>query len=121
MSAPVMPSDSHAGASAARISAEPPLALSRVLRTLCREALYGLPATQLHRELADRRVAATSPLHIIRGALRATRLDGRTFWYPKHGYGKIGQRLADAAVDTGIDRERWAQALDQFGTHVIED
>lgn len=65
--------------------------------------LYGVDPDHLARELADRRVAASSPLQILAKVVKATRTDGRLFWYPKHGYGQIAERLADAAVDAGVD------------------
>ena len=65
--------------------------------------LYGEPAEQLAVELADKRVSATSPLHIIGKALRASRTDGRTFFYPKRSYGQISEALAEAALGAGVD------------------
>jgi len=75
--------------------------------------LYGARADQLHRELADRRVAASSPAQIVAKVARATRSDGRLFWYPKHGYGQIAERLADAAVAAGVDL-RLGSAVDRI-------
>ena len=63
--------------------------------------LYGVPADELTVELADKRVSATSPLAILRTALKATRVDGRTFFYPRRGYGQISEALATAAVEAG--------------------
>ncbi|MFT4989953.1 MAG: protoporphyrinogen oxidase [Acidimicrobiales bacterium] len=65
--------------------------------------LYGADAHDLDRELADRRVAATSPLQILAKVAKASRSDGRLFWYPRQGYGAIAERLADAAVSAGVD------------------
>lgn len=65
--------------------------------------LYGEDPTELTSELADRRVAATSPLTIAANALRASRPNGRMFFYPRRGYGQIAEALAEAAVDAGVD------------------
>ncbi|MEM7141201.1 MAG: FAD-dependent oxidoreductase [Actinomycetota bacterium] len=65
--------------------------------------LYGEDPTVLTSELADRRVAATSPLTIIKKALRASRPDGRVLVYPRRGYGQIAEAIADAAVGAGVD------------------
>lgn len=65
--------------------------------------LYGTAADDLAVELADRRVSATSPITILRNALKATTVDGRTFYYPRRGYGQISEALTDAAVAAGVD------------------
>lgn len=65
--------------------------------------LYGARAEELDRELADRRVASSSALDILKNVARAAKADGRVFWYPKHGYGQIVDRLVEAAVDAGVD------------------
>lgn len=65
--------------------------------------LYGAPADELTVELADKRVSATSPLQILRKAFRATAADGRTFFYPRRGYGQISEALAEAAIDAGAE------------------
>ena len=64
--------------------------------------LYGEDPAALTSELADRRVAATSPMTVMRNALRARRPDGRVFFYPRRGYGQIVEALAEAAVATGV-------------------
>ncbi|MEM9200681.1 MAG: FAD-dependent oxidoreductase [Actinomycetota bacterium] len=65
--------------------------------------LYGEPAEMLTVELADKRVSATSPLQILAKALKTTTGDGRTFYYPRNGYGQISEAIADAAVAAGTD------------------
>lgn len=67
------------------------------------QKLYGLDGSELDAELADRRVAATSPLQILAKVVHSVRPDGRLFWYPKRGYGQLCERLADAAADAGVD------------------
>ncbi len=67
--------------------------------------LYGLAPTELSAELAERRISASSPTDIARRLLQATRPAGRTFYYPKHGYGQIAERLAEAAADAGATIE----------------
>jgi len=65
--------------------------------------LWGLSPQQLSGELARRRVSARSPLDLVRRALRGSSGSGRTFLYPRRGYGQISEALADAAVDAGAD------------------
>ncbi|MGH1493014.1 MAG: protoporphyrinogen/coproporphyrinogen oxidase [Acidimicrobiales bacterium] len=67
--------------------------------------LYGARPEHLSGELAHRRISASSPTDIARRLVRATRPAGRTFYYPKKGYGQIAERLADAAVDAGATIE----------------
>ncbi len=63
--------------------------------------LYGVDATELSPELADRRVSARSPLDVARRVRRARGPEGRTFYYPRRGYGQIAERLAEAATAAG--------------------
>lgn len=65
--------------------------------------LYGVPPADLDSELARRRVSATSALAIARRLVRSSRPRGRTFLYPRHGYGQIAERLAEAATDLGVE------------------
>ncbi|MEM7274230.1 MAG: FAD-dependent oxidoreductase [Actinomycetota bacterium] len=65
--------------------------------------LYGTEPEDLDVELADRRVAASSPADIARRVLRASRASGRVFLYPRRGYGQIMERLADHASDAGAE------------------
>ena len=65
--------------------------------------LYGAEPQDLTAELANRRVAASSPLAIVARAMRASQPQGRTFFYPRLGYGQICEALADACVDAGVD------------------
>ena len=67
--------------------------------------LYGTRPQDLSAELANRRIAASSPADIARRLAKATRPAGRTFYYPKHGYGQIAERLADAAIEAGATIE----------------
>lgn len=65
--------------------------------------LYGVDPTTLETELADRRVSASSTLSVLRTALAARRVSGRTFFYPRQGYGQVSEALADAAVAAGAE------------------
>lgn len=65
--------------------------------------LWGLSPHQLSGELARRRVSARSPLDLVRRALRSSGDAGRTFLYPRKGYGQISEALADAAARAGAD------------------
>ncbi|HAI64149.1 MAG TPA: hypothetical protein DCM13_04615, partial [Acidimicrobiaceae bacterium] len=70
--------------------------------------LYGEPADDLTVELADKRVSATSPLQILAKALKATKVDGRTFFYPRNGYGQISEALGAAGINAGVDQRLFA-------------
>ena len=63
--------------------------------------LYGVDPSDLDVELARRRVSAKSPTAIVGRLLRAARPSGRTFLYPRRGYGQISEALAEAAVVAG--------------------
>ena len=65
--------------------------------------LWGLPANELDSSLARRRVSAGSPLAILRKLLRSARPEGRTFLYPRDGYGRICERLAESAHAAGVE------------------
>ncbi len=67
------------------------------------EKLYGLTPDLLDAELARRRVSASSPAAIARRLVSASRPTGRTFLYPRRGYGQIAEALADAAVSAGVE------------------
>lgn len=70
--------------------------------------LYGTDPAELDVELARRRVSATSASQILWRVLRSTRPAGRTFLYPRGGYGQIAERLAEAATSAGADIRREA-------------
>ena len=63
--------------------------------------LWGTDAARLDGELARRRVSATKPWDVARRLVRRDRSAGRTFLYPRRGFGAIAEALADAAVDAG--------------------
>ena len=65
--------------------------------------LYGVEAALLDRELARRRVSASGAGDILRRVVRAARPQGRTFMYPRRGYGQLSEALAQAAADAGVD------------------
>ena len=65
--------------------------------------LWGTDADELDAALARRRVSARSPLAILRKLVRGARPQGRTFLYPAGGYGRICERLADSAIEAGVD------------------
>ena len=65
--------------------------------------LYGVEPGALSVELADRRVSAGGPIDIARRVLRASRPEGRTFLYPRDGYGQIVDRLTERVVAAGVD------------------
>ncbi len=67
------------------------------------EKLWDTPPEALSGELARRRVSARSPLDVVRRLVRGARPEGRTFLYPRRGFGQISEALADAVVAAGAD------------------
>ena len=65
--------------------------------------LYGVGADQLDRELARRRVSASGAGDVMKRVVRAARPQGRSFLYPRRGYGQISEALADVAIEAGVD------------------
>jgi protoporphyrinogen oxidase len=65
--------------------------------------LYGVPPEALGVELADRRVSAPSPLAVLAKAFSARKRSGRTFFYPRRGYGQVSEALAEAAEERGVE------------------
>jgi protoporphyrinogen oxidase len=63
--------------------------------------IWGVDPTALSAELARRRVSAGGPAAIARRVVRARRPEGRTFLYPRRGFGQLAERIADAAVGAG--------------------
>jgi protoporphyrinogen oxidase len=64
--------------------------------------IWGVDPSLLSGELARRRVSAGSAADLLR-RLRRPDPDAGTFLYPRHGFGEIVERLADAAVGAGAD------------------
>lgn len=65
------------------------------------EKLWGIPGDEIDGEQARRRVSAKSPLAILRRLIKSSTPGGRTFLYPKHGYGQIVEAIARAVQDAG--------------------
>ncbi|MEX2625773.1 MAG: FAD-dependent oxidoreductase [Ilumatobacteraceae bacterium] len=65
--------------------------------------LWGCDPRELAGELARRRIPVNGPAGIARALARSVRRGGRTFLYPRLGYGQLGERLAEAAVAAGVD------------------
>ena len=63
--------------------------------------LWGHPPEELSGEQARRRISAESTGSLARRALR--REGGRTFWYPRRGFGAIVDALAEEATSAGVD------------------
>ena len=68
----------------------------RVLYEPYVQKLWGVPGSALSGELARRRVSSTSVLAVLRRPRHS-------FFYPRTGFGAICARLADAAVEAGVD------------------
>jgi protoporphyrinogen oxidase len=72
------------------------------------EKLWGLPGERLAGEQARRRVSGNSAWKVAGRVLRQGRTSrrseqGRSFHYPRRGFGQIVDRLAEAAVKAGAD------------------
>lgn len=65
--------------------------------------LYGVDAGLLDRELALRRVSASGAADVMRRVVKAARPQGRSFLYPRRGYGQLSEALADVATGAGVD------------------
>jgi protoporphyrinogen oxidase len=66
--------------------------------------LWGLDPGELAGEQARRRVTAGSPAALLAKLARgATGRGGSWFWYPRHGFGAITERLAGAAAEAGAE------------------
>lgn len=65
--------------------------------------LWGRPPEELSAELARRRISVRDRSSVARRLARTSRRSGRTFLYPRLGYGQIVDRLAAAVEDAGVD------------------
>ena len=72
------------------------------------EKLWGRPATELSSVLARRRIAVSDGFGLLRRIARGSRPAGRTFLYPRLGYGEVVDRLAVAARSAGATIETGA-------------
>ena len=68
--------------------------------------LWGRDPARLSAELARRRIAVNGGGRLVRRIARGSRPAGRTFLYPRLGYGEVVDRLADAAVAAGVVVDR---------------
>jgi protoporphyrinogen oxidase len=64
--------------------------------------LFGVPADELDGELARRRVSSRSASSVARRLVARRGGTGRTFHYPRRGFGQIVEALADAADAAGV-------------------
>src|SRR6266508_4164533 len=65
--------------------------------------LWGLDPSELAGEQARRRVTAGSPARLLARVARGADGGGAFFWYPRRGFGTIGERLAEAAEAAGAE------------------
>lgn len=65
--------------------------------------LWGRPADELSAELARRRVSVRDRRAVARRLARTSRPAGRTFRYPRLGYGQIVDRLTETAAAAGVE------------------
>jgi protoporphyrinogen oxidase len=64
--------------------------------------LWDADPAELAGDLARKRVSASSPADLARRLLRGARPEGRTFLYPRRGFGQIVESMAEAAVAAGV-------------------
>ncbi len=74
--------------------------------------IWGVDPGELAGDLARRRVSASSPADIARRLVRGATPEGRTFLYPRRGFGQIADAIADAAVDAGVDLRLGCELVD---------
>lgn len=79
-----------------------PAVLDAFYRPYARK-LWDAEPEALAGDLARRRVSASSPADIVRRLVRGARPEGRTFLYPRRGFGAISEALAEAATAAGAD------------------
>lgn len=65
--------------------------------------LWGRPPEELSGELARRRIGVRDRSSVVRRLARTARTSGRTFLYPRRGYGQVVERLAELATDAGVE------------------
>ncbi|MGH8934519.1 MAG: protoporphyrinogen/coproporphyrinogen oxidase, partial [Egibacteraceae bacterium] len=65
--------------------------------------IWGVDPAELSSEQARRRVSADSPVRLLRRVLWGAREGKSTFFYPRGGFGRISEALADAAVAVGAE------------------
>ncbi|MFP5310123.1 MAG: FAD-dependent oxidoreductase [Actinomycetes bacterium] len=94
--------------------------------------MWGRPPDQLAAEQARRRIGASSPGALVRRVLAGRDPEARTFLYPRRGFGRIAEVLAEAATDAGAsirlsttvtgvrpaDRDRLASVTCDAGDHL---
>lgn len=84
--------------------------------------LWGRPPGALGAELAHRRISVRDRSSVVRRLARTARSSGRTFLYPRLGYGQVVDRLADAAADAGVDIRtgtEWTPSSGESSPHTV--
>lgn len=102
LAAPLRPgrADSYAGLLRASLG---PALYDEVYAPFARK-LWGLDGEQIDAEQARRRVSADTPYKIAARMLRRRRDgQGRSFYYPRRGFGQLAESLAEAAVAAGAE------------------
>lgn len=93
------PSDSYADVVRARLG---PTVLEAFHGPYGRK-LWGTDLDRVAGELARRRIALRGAGDVVARLRRAARPEGRTFLYPRLGYGQVVDRLREEAVAAGVD------------------
>ena len=65
--------------------------------------LWGLPAEEIDASMAKRRVSAGGPIDILRRLVSVRSEEGKSFYYPRLGYGQIIDAIADSATRSGVE------------------
>lgn len=67
------------------------------------QKLWGIPPDELSGELARRRISVNDRRSVFARLARTSRSSGRTFLYPRFGYGQVIDRLVDLAARAGVE------------------
>ncbi len=92
------PDDNYAEVVRARLG---PTVLDRFHGPYARK-VWGVEPQQLSGSLARRRISLTGAGDVVKRLRRSRTPQGRTFLYPKLGYGQIVDRLAETAMEAGV-------------------
>ncbi|MEJ7561161.1 MAG: NAD(P)-binding protein [Ilumatobacteraceae bacterium] len=76
------------------------------------EKLWGTDPNELSGELFRRRVSVGTGAGLVRRVLGGRDDAKRSFWYPRRGFGRISEALADAAVTAGARLQLGAEVHD---------
>ncbi len=73
--------------------------------------LYGCTPSELHRELALRRVPVSSAVDILKRVFGTSKAQASSFWYPRGGYGQLSEALAEACAEAGVELRKQTRVI----------